>query len=105
MGTASFYTTKYGKNRGSGAATAVSSDIRTSGAFTTALTAANLTDSTAATVTMHVGELLCIHADEAMRVRFGGVVATATSGLFVPAGEERQFECDNAGTVSIIDVA
>jgi hypothetical protein len=105
MGTLSFHTTKYAKNRGSGAATVQSSDFRVSGAFTTSTTAGNLTDSTAASVTMGAGELLCGFADGAMRIRFGGTAATATNGIYIPATTPFEIECNNPGTVSVIDVA
>jgi triosephosphate isomerase len=105
MGVLSFHVTKYGKNRGSGAATVQSSDYRVSGAFTTSTTAANLTDSAAATVQLGPGELLSVFADEAMRIRIGGAAATATNGIFIPASIPIDIECDNPGTVSVIDVA
>lgn len=105
MGTLSFHVTKYGKNRGSGAATVQSSDYRTSGDFTTSTTAANLTDSTAATVTLGAGEVLCVFADEAMRIRIGGAAATATNGINIPASIPVEIECNNPGTVSVIDKA
>lgn len=105
MGTLSFHITKYGKNRGSGAGSVQSSDYRVSGDFTTSTTAANLTDSTAATVTMGAGEVISVFADEAMRIRFGGGVATATNGINIPANVPVDIECDNPGTISVIDKA
>jgi hypothetical protein len=105
MGVASFHVGKYGRIRGAGPATVISSDVRVSGAFTTSTSAANLEDSTATDIIMAVGEILQIHSDEAMRVRFGGVAATASTGLYIPATAQREIECDEAGLVSIIDVA
>ncbi len=105
MGTASFHVGKYARNRGAGAATVISSNVRVSGAFTTSTSAANLEDSTNTDITMGVGEVLQVYADEAMRIRFGGTAATASTGLYIPAGVQREFECNDAGTVSIIDVA
>lgn len=105
MGTLSFHITKYGKNRGSGAGSVQSSDYRVSGAFTTSTSAGNLTDSAAATVNMGAGEVISMFADEAMRIRFGGTAATATNGMFIPASIPVDIECDNPGTVSVIDVA
>lgn len=104
MGTASFAISKYSRNRGSGAGSVISSDIRTSGAFATSTTAANLQDGGGA-VSMGQGEVLQIHADEAMRVRFGGTAATASTGLYIPASTMAEIECNNPGVVSIIDVA
>lgn len=105
MGTLSFHVTKYGKNRGSGAATVQSSDYRTSGAFTSSGTAANLTDNAAATVSLGAGEILSVFADEAMRIRIGGTAATTTNGIYIPASVPIDIECANPGTVSVIDVA
>ncbi len=105
MGTASFHCGNYGKRRGSGAATVISSDVRVSGAFTTSTSATPLQDSTATNVTMSSGEIIEIHADEAMRIRFGGTAATASTGIYIPAGIQKQIECNSPGTVSIIDVA
>jgi hypothetical protein len=104
MGTASYSVSKYGRNRGSGAGTVISSDIRTSGAYTTSGTASNLEDA-GGDIIMAQGEVLQVHADEAMRIRFGGVAATASTGIFVPASLQVEIECNNPGLVSIIDVA
>ena len=105
MGTCSFHIGDYDKRRGSGAATVVSSSVRVSGAFTTSTSAATLKDSTATDVTMASGEVIQVYADEAMRVRFGGTAATASTGLYIPAGAQVEIECNEPGTVSIIDVA
>ncbi len=104
MGTASFCVSKYGRNRGSGAGTVISSDIRTSGAYATSTSATNLEDA-GGDITMAQGEVLQVHADEAMRIRFGGTAATASTGLYVPAGMTVEIECNNPGLVSVIDVA
>jgi hypothetical protein len=104
MGTASYSVSKYGRNRGSGAGTVISSDIRASGAYTTSGTASNLEDA-GGDIIMAQGEVLQVHADEAMRIRFGGVAATASTGIFVPASLQVEIECNNPGLVSIIDVA
>jgi len=105
MGTASFSVGTYARIRGGGAANVMSSRIRVSGAFTTSTAAATLQDSTAANVTLSSGEVLQIHADEAMRIRFGGVAATASTGHYIPAGGQVEFECNDPGLISIIDVA
>jgi len=103
MGTASFSVGTYGKRRGSGAATVMSSVVRTSGAHTTSTSASLLSDG--GNVTLSSGEVLQVYADEAMRIRFGGTAATASTGHYIPAGAQREFECNEPGTVSIIDVA
>jgi hypothetical protein len=105
MGTASFSVSTYGRVRGSGPATVISSRIRVSGAFTTSTSAANLQDSAPADVVMSSGEVLQIHASVAMRIRFGGVAATASTGHYIPAGAQVEIECNDAGLVSIRDVA
>lgn len=104
MGTASFSVGRYGRVRAAGPATAISSTVRTSGAFTTSITAANLADAGGA-ITLASGEVLQVHASAAMRIRFGGTAATATTGHYIPAGQQVEFECNDPGTVSIIDVA
>lgn len=105
MGTASFSVGRYGRTRGTGAASVMSTNIRVSGAFTTSTSAASLQDSTATNVTLSAGEVIQIHADEAMRIRFGGVAATASTGHYIPVGIQAEFECNDPGLVSIIDVA
>ncbi len=105
MGTASFHVGRYAKSRGAGPASIISSSLRVSGAFTTSTSAATLQDSTATNVTLASGEVLQVYADEAMRIRFGGTAATASTGLYIPAGQQVEIECNDPGLVSIIDVA
>jgi len=104
MGTASFSVSKYGTNRGSAAGTAIASTVFASGAHTTSTSATNLADAGGA-ITVSIGQVLRIHADEAMRIRFGGVAATASTGHYISATEMTVIECAEPGTVSIIDVA
>ena len=104
MGTADFSVSKGNKSRGNGSPTVLSSHVRTSGAFTTSTTADDLADA-AADVTLSAGEILQVYADEAMRLNFGGVAATAIVGHYIPATTQREFECEHPGKVSIIDVA
>jgi hypothetical protein len=104
MGTASFSVGTYARIRGGGAANVLSSRHRTSGAYTTSTSATNLEDA-GGDITMASGEVIQIHADEAMRIRFGGVAATASTGHYIPAGAQVEFECNDPGLVSIIDVA
>ena len=49
--------------------------------------------------------MLHVIADEAMRVAFGGVTATATVGHYLQAGIARDIEIPASGTISIRDVA
>ena len=103
MGTASFSVSKYGRSRGTGAGTIVSSDFRLSGAYSTSTSATNLEDASG-DITIAPGEVLTVFADEAMRVVIGGT-ATATNGIYIPAGTEKDMEAHIGGLVSIIDVA
>jgi len=85
------------------------SHVRTSGAFTTSTTGTFLADA-GADVTLKVGEVLCLQASEAMRILCGAALATSASaviGHYIPAASLTQtlIECDEAGKVSIIDVA
>lgn len=105
MGIASFSVTRYARAKGASPSTALSSQVRVSGAFTTSITAAALRDSTAANVTLGAGDVLQIHASQAMRIRFGGVAATASTGHYIPAGAQVEFEVNDPGVVSIVDVA
>lgn len=104
MGVASFSVGAYGRIRGSGAPVVLSSVVRASGAHTTSTTASNMADGGGA-ITCASGEIVQIHASVAMRVRFGGVPATVATGHYIPAGIQVEFECDEPGTVSIVDVA
>lgn len=104
MGTASFSVGRGNKGQGQGSPTMLSTIIRTSGAYTTSTTASNLEDA-GGDITLSAGEVIQIHADEDMRIDFGGTAATASTGHFIPAGEQREYECNSGGNVSIIDVA
>lgn len=111
MGTASFSVSRYARSRGSGNAILISSNVRTSGAFTTSTTAANLEDGSG-DITLTAGEVIRIHADEAMRVNFApaaatttATAATASTGHYIPADGTFECECEFSGYVSIIDVA
>lgn len=107
MGTANFDITKYARNRGLGAGT-VPSDLVDSGAHTTSTTASNLTNGAAGAGDAVVGvkgDVLHIEGSEAMRVSFGGVAATASSGHYLAASLARDIEIPVSGAISIIDVA
>jgi hypothetical protein len=103
MGTLNFTVGRYAKSKGSGAATLMSSNIRASDAFTTSTSAANV-EADAADIIMAIGEVLRVHADEAMWISFGGVAATVGTGFYVPAETTLEWECATAGLVSAIDV-
>lgn len=99
MGTASFSVGGYGA-RG----TVMSSKLVTSGAHTTSTTASFAEDASG-DIILSAGQVIQIHADEAMRVRFGGDAATASVGHYIPAASQVEMECVEPGKVSIIDVA
>lgn len=106
MGTAPFSVGTYAK---SGSRVIMASTLITSGAYTTSTSASNLEDA-GGDITVGIGQVIQIYADEAMRIRFGGTAtvaaaATATVGHYIPAGEQREFEVAESGFVSIIDVA
>lgn len=103
MGTCSFSVGRYGRIRGAGPSTVISSSVRTSGSHATTTSASTLSDGS--NVTLASGEVLQVHADEAMRIRFGGVAATTNTGHYIPAGAQVEFECNDPGLVSIVDVA
>lgn len=76
----------------------------TSGSFATSITASNLTTA-AGPLTLQPGQIIMLYASVAMRVRFHGQAATATSGHFIPPETPIWFECREAGAVSVVDVA
>lgn len=103
MGTAVFSISKSGYGNPN-----VRGRLVTSGAHNTSTSASNLTDGAAgggSDVTGNRGDILTIRGDEDMRVQFGGVAATATSGEIVFANETTDLEISGRGTISIIDVA
>ena len=104
MGTASFSVSRGNKGRGTGSPTMISTTVRTSGAFTTSTSAGNIEDASG-DIVLATGEVLQVYADEAMRIDFGGTAATATTGHYIPATTQREFECEDPGNVSAIDVA
>ncbi len=104
MGTLSYTVGRYAPSRGAGAGSIAATSVRTSGAHATTTSASAVTDGSGA-IALAAGEVIEVHADEDMRLAFGGVAATASTGWFVPAGHQRQWECDTPGAVSVIDVA
>lgn len=101
MGTLSFSVGNVDAQSPSGA---LSSPVTTSGAHTTSTSATNVEDASG-DITLVSGDVVTLDADEAMRVRFGGTAATATTGHYIPAGGSRSFICREPGNVSAIDVA
>lgn len=102
MGTLNFTVGKYARSRGSGAASTLSTEVRTSGAFSTSGTADNVEDSTGE-ITMAVGEVFQAHSTAAHWLAFGGGTAAAGSDIYLPAGAQREYEVAVAGTVSAIE--
>lgn len=103
MGTATFSICKGGYKNNN-----VRGRLVTSGAHTTSTTVSSLTDGAAgagSAITANQGDILTIQVDEAARVQFGGVDATATSGHIIFASETADFEISGSGTIRIIDVS
>ncbi len=100
MGTLSFSVTDYARRGES----IQSTKYVTGGAYTTSTSATNVEDA-GGDITVAKGQVMVCYADEAMRIRFGGVAATASTGHYIPAGQQREFEVADAGLVSVIDVA
>ena len=98
MGTATYSVGKYAPGRGQ-APTILSSFIRTSGTQATTTTATDISG-----LTVQYGEVLRIHADEAMLVAVAGTAA-ASNGHLIPADTIMEFEVHQAGSVSLKDVA
>ncbi len=103
MGTATFSISKYGhKYQG------VRGRFVASGAHTTSTVVSSLTDGAAgagSAITANQGDVLTLKIDEDARIMFGGVDATATSGLIVYANTPTDLEVSGTGTIRIIDVA
>ena len=77
----------------------LSSDVIASGAHTTSVAASSI-----AALSVTYGQVLRVHADEAMRVAINST-ASASNGHYIAAGTTIELECHNAGAVSLIDVA
>lgn len=104
MGTASFSVGNIDGAVGTTNGEILTAVVKTSGAHTTTTTASNIEDASG-DISLVTGDVIQIHADEAMRVRFGGIAATASTGHYIPAGAQREYLCTQPGVVSIIDVA
>ena len=83
----------------------LSSTVIASGEHTSSASASNIAVAGPEDIILSVGQVLEVHTDVACRIRFGGLTATATAGHFIPENVQKQFECDVAGTVSVIDLA
>jgi hypothetical protein len=101
MGTISFSVGKYARASNS---SILSTEVMTSGTFGTS-TSAQVLQGGAGIVELTIGQVIQLFASEDLRISFGGIAATASTGHFVPSGAQREFECRHAGTVSVVDVA
>lgn len=102
MGTIFYSLAKSGRNPN------VAGRLVTSGAHTSSTTATNLTDGDeggGTAITASEGDILTLQTDEAGRVQFGGVAATATLGHMLWAGETATLEVSGPGAISVIDIA
>lgn len=98
MGTATYSVGRYAPSRGQAPAL-LSSEVIASGTHSTTTSASNI-----GSLTINHGEIVRIHADEAMHVAIGSTAA-ASNGHYIPAGQIIELEAHQAGAVSLIDVA
>jgi hypothetical protein len=101
MAKVDFTVTEYGRNRGSGAGTVRSSRVRLSGQDT--ITTVENIENASGDITLAVGDVFVILSDANLRIRFGGIAATATTGHIIPANQMVEIEVADAGTVSAIE--
>ena len=101
MATVDFTVTQYGRSRGSAAGTIRSSKVRTSGQDTIT-TAENIEDASG-DIVLSVGEVFAVHSDLPLRVSFGGIAATGTTGHYIPGDVLVEIEVADAGFVSAIE--
>ena len=101
MAVVDFVVTRYGRNRGSGAGTVRSSHVYTSGRDTIT-TVENIEDASG-DIILSAGQILAIHSTTDLRISFGGVAATATTGHFIPATSLVEIEVETPGAVSAIE--
>ena len=104
MGTLNYTVGRYARSRGGGAASIMSTTLRTSDSFTTSAAASYVEDG-AGDITVGVGEVIRLYASEDAWVAFGGTVATVGGGHFLPSLTNMEFEVEDAGKVSVIDAA
>ena len=103
MGTLNFTVTDYAPSARKTDSTIPSTDVVTSGSFTTSGTAANIEDGSG-DITLSLGQVLQATAiGSAMWVSFGGTTAAAGTGFYIPLNATREWECSEAGVVSSID--
>ena len=101
MATLDFEVSSYGRDKGRGAATLQATTVVASGQDTIT-TVENIEDA-AGDITVSKGQVFSAMADAKMRISFGGVAATATTGLILPANVLRQWEGTEGGTVSAVE--
>lgn len=101
MGTLNFTVGSYARD---GNKNIADTAYRTSGAHTTSGTASFAEDA-GGDIELRAGEVFMATASVAMWVRFGGGVAAAGTGHYLPAEASREFEVGpgTAGKVSAID--
>lgn len=103
MAQVDFTVTRFNKSRGSASGTISSSHVRLSGQD--AITTVENLEDASGDITLAAGDVLTVHASAAIRIRFGGVAATGTTGHYVPAAAQTSFEIERGdeGTVSVIE--
>ena len=101
MATINFHVTEYGRKKGNGAATLAATDFRASGQDIIT-TVENLEDASG-DITVYPGEVLVLHSTAAMRFRVDGVAATSTTGVYLPADAQREYEVSAESTVSMVE--
>lgn len=101
MGTLNFTVGRYAKERNSNL---ISTDIRTSDAYTTS-TSATFVEDGSGDITLAAGEIFRCSASEPAWIRFGGDTATVGDGFYMLSSTTYEWEVDTAGKVSVIDVS
>lgn len=100
MAVIDFEVSEYGGTSGRGAATLQATSVKASGQDT--ITSVENIQDASGVVTVSKGQVFTAFADAKMRISFGGVAATATTGLILPANQLRQWEVSEGGSVSAV---
>lgn len=103
MGTLNFTVGKYATGRGSGAGSTRSSDVITSGAYTTS-TSASFVEDSGGDIEVGVGHVFMATPKQDMWVIDGGNTAAVGTGHFMQANVPFDMEIATAGKISVIDV-
>lgn len=96
MATVDFTVTSYGRRAG----TIRSSSVQTSGQD--AITTVENIEDGSGDINVGAGSVFAVHSDAALRISFGGVAATGTTGHYIPASTLVEIEVTEAGPVSAI---